>query len=226
MRLIYSQAAAVVSWLGLSDQFTVEALRFLKSINRNMSSQAYSQFTREISSNDMKDRILEGIRSLSLRPYWTRVWIIQEVILSSNVYVQCGSECIPWIALRDFFLDLDSQTRLARIAKSSQRVEMFHSRMSELFHYSMESCGLAPQLLSTLCTVHSNGECEKKVDEVFGLWALSMSCCQEAVPIDYSLDSDQVWCRVMEHERAIHGRNGNDPRKLIALLKMTKGPGK
>ncbi|PMD49716.1 uncharacterized protein K444DRAFT_484787, partial [Hyaloscypha bicolor E] len=65
MGSIYSQAERVFAWLDLSDEFTVEALGFLQSF----------------------DPEIERVRSISLRPYWTRLWIIQELQLASEAYV-------------------------------------------------------------------------------------------------------------------------------------------
>lgn len=30
------------------------------------------------------------------RPYWTRIWIFQEIVVSANPWVQCGSISVPW----------------------------------------------------------------------------------------------------------------------------------
>lgn len=46
-----------------------------------------------------------GVRKLELqkeafnilwRPYWTRIWIFQEIVVSANPWVQCGSITVPW----------------------------------------------------------------------------------------------------------------------------------
>ena len=36
-------------------------------------------------------RLLKGFRSLLLRSYWSRVWILQEIVVSRNVEVYCGT---------------------------------------------------------------------------------------------------------------------------------------
>lgn len=37
---------------------------------------------------------------LCQRKYWTRLWIIQEVILASNIAIQCGADSCQWFQLR------------------------------------------------------------------------------------------------------------------------------
>jgi len=37
-----------------------------------------------------------AVKNLLTRPYWTRVWIQQEVALPRAVHVQCGQLCVPF----------------------------------------------------------------------------------------------------------------------------------
>jgi hypothetical protein len=95
MGSIYSQAEKVVAWLGLSDEFTVEALGFLQSFDPETESLTGFIFKNELADTEEGCRILEGVRSISLRPYWTRLWIIQELQLASEAHAQCGKDCVP-----------------------------------------------------------------------------------------------------------------------------------
>jgi hypothetical protein len=106
MESIYSQAEKV-AWLGLSDEFTVEALGFLQSFDPEIESLTGFIFKNELADTEEGCRILEGVRSISLRPYWTRLWIIQELQLASEAYVQCGKDCVPWELFKGFVADLE-----------------------------------------------------------------------------------------------------------------------
>lgn len=41
-----------------------------------------------------------GLCDLVRRPYWRRVWIIQEIVLSPHIELFCGSKTAPWDGLR------------------------------------------------------------------------------------------------------------------------------
>ncbi|KAH7069995.1 heterokaryon incompatibility protein-domain-containing protein [Paraphoma chrysanthemicola] len=47
----------------------------------------------------------EGVKaliSLLSRPYWTRMWIVQEVILAHEICLLCGEDLISWDSLRGY----------------------------------------------------------------------------------------------------------------------------
>jgi len=39
---------------------------------------------------------LEAVRKLCQRPYWQRLWIIQEVVVSQEAELRCGKEHMHW----------------------------------------------------------------------------------------------------------------------------------
>lgn len=50
--------------------------------------------TRYAAPKDDEWKALEN--TFCSRPYWTRVWVVQEVILSKNATIVCGTRSIPW----------------------------------------------------------------------------------------------------------------------------------
>lgn len=225
MGSIYSQAEKVVAWLGLSDEFTVEALGFLQSFDPETES-----LTGFISKNELADteegcRILEGVRSISLRPYWTRLWILQELQLASEAYAQCGRDCVPWELFKGFVADLEFEDpdypvmSGLKLRENGQKENV--SSMSNLMWRSVDKSpsARAHQYLSLLCGQNRRAQCEKEVDKIFGLWALAPVCCQEAIPVNYSLSLDQVLCNVFEHDKVAH----HTPSKHLARREGVQG---
>jgi hypothetical protein len=111
MGTIYSKASKVVAWLGLANEFTVEALGYLEEFEEapEIISLTGLIFKNELAGTETGHRILEGVRSISLRSYWTRLWIIQELQLASNADMQCGRNCVPWEVFKAFFMDLEPE---------------------------------------------------------------------------------------------------------------------
>ena len=120
MREIYAHANNTRVWLGpaegTSDEIMVQLAQIGKTVidrgafdlfirmttlsikDRDGAVHAEDQATKLV--EDMLDRsllqikdslrLLTGVRDLLSRPYWSRVWILQEIVVSRNVEVYCG----------------------------------------------------------------------------------------------------------------------------------------
>ncbi|UKZ52529.1 hypothetical protein TrVGV298_006306 [Trichoderma virens] len=77
MGLVYSRATSVISWLGILPQ------------EHNKGCQTLTQAS-EVSCTDWSEREWKALKYLSYSQYWTRVWVVQEVLLSSNLEIWCG----------------------------------------------------------------------------------------------------------------------------------------
>lgn len=99
MRTIYHNAELVLIWLHLEDN--VE--RCVLEVVRRYNSQDGTSALRHSDVNTLF-RWLEN-------PYWTRIWIVQEVVVSRKVCVACGENLIPMEKLasliKDAYEDLD-----------------------------------------------------------------------------------------------------------------------
>ena len=100
MATIYSKAAKVIIWLGEEKENSKNAFQLIRTI---------SAFTQEHPNIVLKEANLESyglppwrdniwlaFGAILHRPWFTRVWVIQEVVMSSNAMVACGSEWISW----------------------------------------------------------------------------------------------------------------------------------
>ncbi|KAF2723699.1 hypothetical protein K431DRAFT_282794, partial [Polychaeton citri CBS 116435] len=50
-------------------------------------------------------RLCESCETFGKRQYWTRVWIIQEVVKATSLQILCGNDLLPWTSfynLEDF----------------------------------------------------------------------------------------------------------------------------
>lgn len=104
---IYKEATNVIVWIGAQDEFTDDAMTTIRRIAK-IDPQRYA----EVQPSDFFQQQVVlfrlGVwRSLSYthwlgltvflnRPWFSRIWIVQEVILSRNAIVVCGSEVFQW----------------------------------------------------------------------------------------------------------------------------------
>ncbi|KAE9382189.1 HET-domain-containing protein [Stipitochalara longipes BDJ] len=231
---IYKGARCVVVWLGLVDEDCVKALDILQSTEKYPGNEYFvrrpwfstlSKKERALRKNRML--ILESFRALSLRSYWTRLWVVQEILLASQLRVQCGEYNISWERLYSVYSNFwgghfpfdNINTR-----KSGVFIEkMVQSRMG-LFLQSRPPNDTVIRFIDLydLCTFHGGADCEREIDNVFGLSALALDCCQRAVPIDYELTLDQVLERVFNHSNDVHRPEQRDDLNALALATFKK----
>lgn len=117
MGTIYRQAASVMAWLGQSDETTERALQNLSNIHeavlrldlhtlreprlftwpRDDVRRAGMALLQALSDEAALERGDLGlVMSFFERPYWTRVWVIQELCLASAARLHCGRYSIQW----------------------------------------------------------------------------------------------------------------------------------
>ncbi|KAM3071625.1 hypothetical protein ACMFMG_009498 [Clarireedia jacksonii] len=85
MHQIYSDAARVVVWLGGEEPWGLK--QSISSIGSR---------GRDGDKPNVHFGITRVVSNLLSRPWWTRVWIVQEFILARNVQIQCGTRTMSW----------------------------------------------------------------------------------------------------------------------------------
>lgn len=94
MREIYSNAQKVHMWIGKSSPLSSTAFDTLKRFAATDGTQDGSATLRAILETVKERR--DAIRDLLERPYFVRVWIIQEVVVATKASVMCGSFSISY----------------------------------------------------------------------------------------------------------------------------------
>ncbi|EXJ76652.1 uncharacterized protein A1O5_01160 [Cladophialophora psammophila CBS 110553] len=96
MRDIFSTAGSVYAWLGEADpdtDYAITYMNFALSIPRQRRSKS---IPRKVGLRGRK-----ALGSLIKRDYWTRVWIIQEIVLAQKVFLMISDRVIDWEDLQD-----------------------------------------------------------------------------------------------------------------------------
>ncbi|KAH9220571.1 hypothetical protein DL95DRAFT_383061, partial [Leptodontidium sp. 2 PMI_412] len=86
---IYSRAESVILWLGEGNSATGSAIRMLSA----QSSEQWiieSYYKPPDVTPWIQLQTLMAFRALCRQKYWTRLWIIQEVLLATNIELQWG----------------------------------------------------------------------------------------------------------------------------------------
>ncbi|KAI0451916.1 heterokaryon incompatibility protein-domain-containing protein [Xylaria acuta] len=114
---IYRCATRVVAWLGLEDNDSTYALQFMSELSSQITVNWLTnnvEFSATCKTNIsvgglrqllMSRRQCEGVYHVLMRPWFERLWIIQEIALGSkNAILLCGEASIPWMDFVDAFL--------------------------------------------------------------------------------------------------------------------------
>ncbi|PMD33029.1 hypothetical protein L207DRAFT_518383 [Hyaloscypha variabilis F] len=212
MAAIYGQAQSVVVWLGWPEENEVgSAIGFLGAIPRSGEEYIPLFYQDCLGRDHLSFRpqkyqgradfrsIRKGLQCLSQKRYWTRLWVIQEALLATDVIVHCGRNCIAWKSLKTF-----CQFMQGKGVPFEDR-ELRDIKESPMMNFMAGDRQSSTLSLSYLCWLHGKSNCEKLLDKVFGLWALAPGCCQQAVPVDYSATFNGVMQKLWDHDIAAHG---------------------
>lgn len=84
MNEIYSEASSIIAWLGVEDESSRRIFHIMEEVRRNRSSiEAFENGREYLESKEARDVSFA-------RPYWSRVWVVQEIAMNTMLWVQCG----------------------------------------------------------------------------------------------------------------------------------------
>jgi hypothetical protein len=128
----------------------------------------------------------ELYQDIAARPYWTRVWVIQEFVLGAKVVIQCGHVRIPW---DDFYATFPRKVRRGK----SKMTGVFHLRQT----YKPRIQGL--DMLEALKFSFKSKASDPR-DQVYGILGLVQPSRQVPdLKVDYNSSPCQIYLRVYRY---------------------------
>lgn len=183
MGSIYENASRVVIWLGPSEGAVArEPWVFSGGVQGRLDS-----------------RGVQTINAFFRSEYWTRLWIIQEVLLARQLVIQCGFD----ILLPSSWSGPDPLIDVQRLYTLHQSECLIPIR---LLNNHINGLAKNPAPLLWLFCQYSHAVCEEILDKVFGLHALTSRCCKENVKVDYEISWEALCSKILEHHIACHLR--------------------
>lgn len=98
MRAIYSQASDVISWLGPGNPQIDRLFPFIWTHHHEC-----TLLPQETCSHTADRDIADALLYLEERPYWNRIWIIQEMVVATRLTIMCGDNSVPWNIFTSFW---------------------------------------------------------------------------------------------------------------------------
>ena len=216
MGRIYSQASGVVVWLGMETQDTVRpennvnlAQDFLRELGANknlrLSRRQIAKYEKDLRCDDLLGLKINALLELCHRTYWTRLWVIQEVILSHRGIIQCGSFTFDLDIFRKLFSSGLIWTEFCRWADDTAAAKMRTSPAMRLFDLNRKHDNRPMSMtIIQLMSRTSYTECGDARDKIFGLLNICAECCRIAIPPDYSRSLEEICQSVLEHHFSQH----------------------
>lgn len=105
MEAIYRKANGTIVWLGNQEDHSDLAFEALKAISKDPSDEQ-NALVQDFRTGGSPTRT--AVKQLFCRPYWRRVWIIQEVSVSETVTIWCGKASMMWGTLEFAFKNISA----------------------------------------------------------------------------------------------------------------------
>ena len=192
MGQIYGQAAHVIIWLGEQTLDSTHALRTLEYLGAQIE---MSQKKKRFRPPDAKQpdwyRVREplpydestwsSITSLLSRPYFTRLWVLQEDKLAREATIYCGEASVPFSYFRRALLALEDRiNKPLRMDSVSHRVDALADPKATLASDDIMYLG---------CNFH----CKDPRDRIYGLMSLLPSSFSERLNPRYDIPVEEVF---------------------------------
>jgi hypothetical protein len=192
MRLVYSSARTVLVWLGEEDQNSDAAMRLLADIDsvdfKTLQSESASPMRAEWSA----------LFALLQRPWWNRVWIVQEVAVGKgDPLVGCGNQWVSWSKFEQLDQILGELEEVG--AKIVENIDNPISRLRAIRIGAQSLLKTSWKNLFLLLRATHECQATDSRDKVFALLGLSSEKDRSAILPDYTKPAVEVYTAVAKH---------------------------
>jgi hypothetical protein len=166
MHFIFFRAEAVIVWLGTTE-----------------SAQSIYTFEEGIAGVVDPGVVME----LCNRPYWKRVWIVQEICAAQQLQVHWGAEWDSWDRFYQVMVQHCNGDEIDPAMKLFEQ-RRAHSGDDDNF------------LLATLMETYQGSHCKEPRDKVYGFVGIAYDCQDGSFPIDYSKSLFELYDDVVQFQ--------------------------
>ena len=106
MRDVYVSAHKVLVWLGPSTEGSDLAMDSIPPLGESIAKNRFAQDPLPSCLPGRDDPFWPALEDLYKRPWYDRLWVLQEVILAKDIDVLCGNRSMPWAAFASFAIKM------------------------------------------------------------------------------------------------------------------------
>ncbi|KAJ4288952.1 hypothetical protein N0V90_011294 [Kalmusia sp. IMI 367209] len=212
---VFSEADRVIIWLGEQSPETTKIFSLMNSLHQDqwLSStewlfQRDTMGREDFWSRDLANRSLRrsisphltnlhiidwnSIQSFLQRPWFHRLWVVQEVSHAKRVVVVCGDSTIPWSTLSSGFSYLEDQGLTSKHLEEDCALACKNNINMERIR-SQKLC----DPLFTVVLTNTYGKCSDPRDKIFAMMSISdgQDILDWEISFDYSLTTAELFKR-------------------------------
>ena len=197
MDKIFSRCSLVIVWLGPSCTDTIIAIDHIRKLGT-------SPFQRRSHS--------KALLTLLTRPYWKRMWVIQEILLAEDIIFLCGDDSFVWYDLcktlqrHRLAIALNDQCscwnrRWHQELGQSPGCRIVDARVQYVSTTQARSLRFAGDQLASLLRDWADQECSDPRDKVYALLGLLVpqrsSSHRPYLRADYQKTKEKLYCDIL-----------------------------
>ncbi|KAK1058500.1 hypothetical protein LTR74_013389 [Friedmanniomyces endolithicus] len=189
---IYQTADAVYAWLGNNaeqgddDMKHIETIRQMRHQNRT-----WIQIFKECKPS---------FQHIASSPYWTRLWIKQEVILGKDLWFFYGSDIAHWKDMRFAVGSKPEHLRRVPTRHASRNTDEQQSDLSPMTSLlSLRALHSGDASLAELVTRFRQARCHDAKDRIYAMLALTHPDVRAQITVDYDKPFLQVLLENYHH---------------------------
>lgn len=233
MREIYNKATSVLAWLGPADADSTKAMqsleilgkailhgniisRFPTAYMKNQKERAYLQdfFKRiDYGLEASHDIALAPICALTKREWWKRLWTFQEVVLSRDAIILCGSNSIRAVVFDGAIHGIRILSKLEFSYEMSNILKEILSTCLYVIYIWTAYCfpegsdlRQSLEILELLGIISVQGRnCSDPRDRIYGLLGIAQDAIARQIRIDYNKSVATLYTEVAKMLISHHG---------------------
>ncbi|KAI1376963.1 heterokaryon incompatibility protein-domain-containing protein [Hypoxylon crocopeplum] len=187
MKTIYSKASRVIVWLGTGSKVTTDAFNVARQFGDTRAEEDRNNLWTRVTTTPGWWSIRRVFNRILSHEWWTRAWIIQEVVVARRVVVQRGSAQLDWDTLQHIFAYRPFQDTFR-----SQSSTDFADAIQQL-RIGLLSNNIDPTTLFDLVYEFRHQLATFGSDKIYAVLGLLPPGSSTAVAPDYSRSPEQVF---------------------------------
>lgn len=202
MKEIYQRAGEVTVWLGEEGDDTVPALRLLCGLGEIAPLQEAKTLIAHVVQNEIFRNYWSALGDFLGRPWWNRVWILQEILLAKRARIICGRWLVNWLDIFSAVLTfMDCQDYMDEIAEANisdqpKELQSFRWKAGVLTHFRLPDPA-DPAVFKDFLNISKNRDSSDPRDKIYGFLGimehLSGRCF---LKVDYTISVCELYMQV------------------------------
>ncbi|KAH7129238.1 heterokaryon incompatibility protein-domain-containing protein [Dactylonectria macrodidyma] len=200
MDQIYKKAEIVTIWSGTGDVKTQESLRTLENFGC-MIARSPPIHSMDYVMSLSGDPQWTELEPFFRREWFTRSWVVQEVLLAQKARLVCGTTSIDWNKVIDLYLGCLEESQSNKVMLI--RHELGYNVLRSLYDLSRK-LGSSYYDLELLNLIRQR-VCKEPVDKVYSILGLINPEVRAKIVIDYKIDPWSIFIRLAQELLKHHG---------------------